>query len=127
MSVIIGIDPHKATHTAVAIDGDEQPMATLQGLRIDARPTGCWPGRHHSAANGPGDRVGRGVGQAARAADGLRRRARRGCSADVVGAGPVAGLDQGRQERQQRCAVDCHRRAAAFAGCARSASRITTR
>jgi hypothetical protein len=30
MSVIIGIDPHKATHTAVAIDRDEQPIATFQ-------------------------------------------------------------------------------------------------
>jgi transposase len=30
MSVIIGIDPHKATHTAVAIDRDEQPIARLQ-------------------------------------------------------------------------------------------------
>jgi hypothetical protein len=29
MSVIIGIDPHKATHTAVAIDRDEQPIAKL--------------------------------------------------------------------------------------------------
>ncbi len=29
MSVIIGIDPHKATHTAVAIDRDEQPIARL--------------------------------------------------------------------------------------------------
>jgi transposase len=27
MSVIIGIDPHKATHTAVAIDGEELPLA----------------------------------------------------------------------------------------------------
>ena len=27
MTVIIGIDPHKATHMAVAIDGDEQPIA----------------------------------------------------------------------------------------------------
>jgi transposase len=30
MSVIIGIDPHKATHTAVAIDRDEQSIAKLQ-------------------------------------------------------------------------------------------------
>jgi transposase len=30
MSVFIGIDPHKATHAAVAIDCDEQPVATLQ-------------------------------------------------------------------------------------------------
>jgi hypothetical protein len=30
MSVIIGIDPHKATHTAVGIDRGEQPVATVQ-------------------------------------------------------------------------------------------------
>jgi transposase len=30
MTVIIGTDPHKATHRAVAIDGDEQPIATVQ-------------------------------------------------------------------------------------------------
>ena len=30
MTVIIGVDPHKATHTAVAIDGDERPIARLQ-------------------------------------------------------------------------------------------------
>jgi transposase len=30
MSVIIGIDPHKATHTAVAIDRDEQLIARLR-------------------------------------------------------------------------------------------------
>jgi len=29
MSMMIGIDPHKATHTAVAIDSDEQPVARL--------------------------------------------------------------------------------------------------
>ena len=30
MTMIIGIDPHKSTHTAVAIDTDEQPLARLQ-------------------------------------------------------------------------------------------------
>jgi transposase len=30
MTVMIGIDPHKSTHTAVAIDGDERPLAWLQ-------------------------------------------------------------------------------------------------
>ena len=30
MSVIIGIDPHKATHTAVASESNEQPIARLQ-------------------------------------------------------------------------------------------------
>lgn len=29
MTVIIGIDPHKSTHTAVAVDRDEQPIARL--------------------------------------------------------------------------------------------------
>lgn len=50
MTVIIGIDPHKATHTAVAIDGDEQPIARLQVVadRVQtprllawAEPLGC--------------------------------------------------------------------------------------
>jgi hypothetical protein len=30
MPVIIGIDPHKSTHTAVAIDVEERPLARLQ-------------------------------------------------------------------------------------------------
>jgi hypothetical protein len=30
MTIIIGIDPHKATHTAVAIDETEQPLAQFQ-------------------------------------------------------------------------------------------------
>jgi hypothetical protein len=51
MNVVIGIDPHKASHTAVAIDEDEdelssvkiratrhqveQPMAVSNGLDLD--------------------------------------------------------------------------------------------
>ena len=38
MTVIIGIDPHKATHMAVAIDGDEQPVARLE-VTADRRQT----------------------------------------------------------------------------------------
>ena len=30
MTVVIGVDPHKRTHTTVAIDHDEIPLATLQ-------------------------------------------------------------------------------------------------
>jgi transposase len=30
MTVVIGVDPHKRTHTAVVIDHDEMPLATLQ-------------------------------------------------------------------------------------------------
>ena len=33
---IIGIDPHKGSHTAAVIDGDEQVVATHQ-LRADRR------------------------------------------------------------------------------------------
>jgi transposase len=35
MPVMIGIDPHKSTHTAVAVDRDEQPIARLM---LPARP-----------------------------------------------------------------------------------------
>jgi hypothetical protein len=28
--VLIGVDPHKGSHTAVAIDGDERPVARLR-------------------------------------------------------------------------------------------------
>jgi hypothetical protein len=34
MTVIIGIDPHKTTHMAVAIDGEEQPIGRLE-VRAD--------------------------------------------------------------------------------------------
>ena len=30
MTVIIGIDPHKASHMAVAVDGDEHPIGWLE-------------------------------------------------------------------------------------------------
>lgn len=30
MTVTIGVDPHKSTHTAVAIDRDERPLARVQ-------------------------------------------------------------------------------------------------
>ena len=30
MTVIIGVDPHKSTHTAVAIDREERPLAGVQ-------------------------------------------------------------------------------------------------
>ena len=38
MTVIIGIDPHKATHTAVAIDCDETKLATIT-VRATRRQT----------------------------------------------------------------------------------------
>jgi hypothetical protein len=38
MTVTIGIDPHKSTHTAVAIDRDERQLARLT-LRADGNQT----------------------------------------------------------------------------------------
>jgi transposase len=38
MTAIIGIDPHKTTHMAVAIDGDEQAIARLE-VRADRAQT----------------------------------------------------------------------------------------
>ena len=115
MSVIIGIDPHKATHTAVAIDCDEQPIATLQVVagRCQTERLLAWAasfGFERTWAIESAGGLGKLLAQQLVGAG----RARRGCSADVVGTGAVAGLDQGRQDRQQSCAVDCHRRAAAL-------------
>ena len=36
--ILIGIDPHKASHTAVAVDRDEQLLAELR-VRADRRQT----------------------------------------------------------------------------------------
>jgi len=38
MSVIIGVDPHKGSHTAVAIGGDEARLAKVKGAS-DAPPS----------------------------------------------------------------------------------------
>ncbi len=40
MNVIIGIDPHKATHTAVAIGCDEAELATVT---VPGNKTPNWP------------------------------------------------------------------------------------
>ena len=50
MTVIIGIDPHKATHTAVAIGCDERQLATVRVRATDNRSTDCSGGRCHSAS-----------------------------------------------------------------------------
>ena len=54
MTVIIGVDPHKSTHTVVAIDRDERPLAGVQLVAEGVRPSGCWPGRNRWARSGPG-------------------------------------------------------------------------
>ena len=44
MTVMIGIDPHKATHTAVAIDGDEHVLAEtkVRSSMVQADQLRCW-------------------------------------------------------------------------------------
>jgi hypothetical protein len=64
MTVIIGIDPHKTTHMAVAIDGDEQAIARLE-VTADRAQTQRAIGVG-VAAGGPADvggRIGRWAGQ----------------------------------------------------------------
>ena len=89
MTVIIGVDPHKATHTAVAIDGDERPIARLQVV-ADRSPDAAAVGVGGAAGRRAdvGGRVRRRAGQAAGPAaprppastsSMCRRRWRRGC------------------------------------------------
>ena len=43
MSVTIGIDPHKSTHTAVAVDRDEHQIARLQDTQLRSIGAPRWP------------------------------------------------------------------------------------
>ena len=127
MSVIIGIDPHKSTHTAVAIDRDEHPLARLQVAADRARPSGCWRGRHRSARTGPG-RSSPLAGSAscwlsscrvpASTSSMFHRRCRRGC-----------GCWARPRHRRTTPTTRCRRRSPGYvtAICARSPSTITAR
>ena len=49
MTVIIGVDPHKASHTAVAISDSEHELGAQEGaLRLPPGPSSCWRGRSRS-------------------------------------------------------------------------------
>ena len=99
--VVIGVDPHKGSHTAVAVDRDENE---LDELRVRSSKKQCdvlldWARPVPAAA--VGDRVGVGARVSARAAVRGGGRGRGRCAADVVGAGAGAGLDQGVEERSR--------------------------
>jgi transposase len=73
MAVMIGIDPHKGSHTAVALGAAEEPLGTL---RVRACPdqaqkltawAQAWPERTWAAAGRPG------AGRPAGPATGRRR------------------------------------------------------
>ena len=44
-AVMIGVDPHKASHTAVAIDGRRSRWASCGSRLGRPRPGGWWRGR----------------------------------------------------------------------------------
>ena len=41
-AVMIGIDPHKASHTAVAISAAEEPLGELRVRACAAQASSCW-------------------------------------------------------------------------------------
>ena len=112
MNVMIGVDPHKASHTAVAIGGDEDELAKVK-VRATSRQVEqlIELGRAIREAH-LGHRVsGRPGLPAGPAARGSRRRRAR-CAGDPGLADPGAGHRALEQERPQRCPLDRHRRPA---------------
>jgi hypothetical protein len=115
MTVVIGVDPHKWTHTAVVIDHDEIPLATLQ---VRAGPSQLeelltWSAGFDDrvwaieSANGLGYLLGQqlvGAGE------------RVGRARDVVGTGAGVGDVALEQERPERCIVGRDRSAPRTAG-----------
>ena len=112
MAVMIGVDPHKGSHTAVALD-DERAVP-----RRAARAVGRQSGRAADGLGGPvrgadvGDRGCRrarlSVGPAAR----RRRRAGRRCATEAGRPGAAVGHRGHEQERPQRRPLGGRRRAA---------------
>jgi hypothetical protein len=104
--VLIGIDPHKSSHTAVAVDEKEVSLAELTG-RADRHqlerllkwsiefPDRIWA---IESANG--------LGQSARATVHKRRRTGSRRPADSVGSGACARIFAVTQERSQRRTID---------------------
>ena len=52
-AVMIGVDPHKGSHTAVAIGAAEEPLGELRVRAWPRRRSGCWRGRR-PGRSGPG-------------------------------------------------------------------------
>ena len=50
-AVMIGVDPHKASHTAVAISAAEEPLGELRYAPRLSRRSGCWRGRRPGRAD----------------------------------------------------------------------------
>ncbi len=109
---IIGIDPHKGSHTAAVLDVGETACRRAPRRR---RPS---PTRPVVAVRGTvrtahvGDRGGRRARGAARPAARRRRRDRRRRAADAVGSGAAVGVGPHRQDRPARRPLGGDRRVA---------------
>jgi hypothetical protein len=103
VTVIIGVDPHTSTQTAVAIDRDERPLARLRlvadrcqtpRLLAWAEPLGSERTGAVESAGGLGKLLAQRLLEAGEHVD--------RCAPDAGGEGAAAGLDQGVQERPPR-------------------------
>ena len=127
MSVIIGVDPHKASHTAVAIGGDEREMAKVT-VRATCQQTPKLLGMGRALRRAHlGHRVRRwsrlSAGPTARRC--RRSGARRPTHVGLEGQGARHGAFG--EERSQRCLLRCHRRLALEWSSQRSSGPITPR
>src|SRR6266516_2581594 len=101
MAVIIGIDPHKGSHTAVAVGAAEQPLGKIRirGCPAQAEQlvawAAAWPERTWAVEGAP----------AAGPAAGCRRGAGAGRAAQAGRPGAAAAYRQHRKKRSQRCLV----------------------
>ena len=111
-SVMIGIDPHKASHTAVAISGSEEPLGELRVRASGAQAerllewAAAWPERAWAVegAGGLGHLLAQ---QLLSAGERVLDRA-----AQAGRAGTAAGIGEREQERPQRRPVGGGRGAA---------------
>ena len=122
---VIGIDPHRGSHAAAVLDGDERVRAVLQlpADRQQRQRLLDWASEFTPrlwAVEGA-----TGTGALARPAARRRRRAGGRRATEAGGPGAAAGQRPQRQDRHPRRPLHRHRRAAQPAGCDRSVSRTT--
>ena len=109
---VIGIDPHKRSHTAAVLDdtrGTRRPVARQRGS-LATRPVVAVRGSRSSRA--PGRSKPLAVSARCSRSSSSRPAKCRGCAADVVGAGAAARLGPDRQVRPARRPFGRDRRAA---------------
>ena len=104
MTTMIGIDPHKATHTAVAINSDEQVLDefTLQASKAQTKRLRDWVGQFDDPEWAIESARGLGYLLAPTTRPGARDRVRRAAAAGVKGEGVGFGpFPEERPERRQ--------------------------